>query len=141
MKLAALFVSLSLVLLIFPQAIFTQQQKPEDLAQKSAEAWLALIDSGKYADSWTEASSAFKGAVSRDQWVGQLTSVRTPLGKLVSRKFLAAKFMNNPPSAPAGEYVVLQYNTDFENRKASVETVSFTLDKDSKWRAAGYFIK
>ena len=30
--------------------------KPEDLAQQSAEAWLALIDSGKYAESYQEAA-------------------------------------------------------------------------------------
>jgi CheY-like chemotaxis protein len=49
------------------------QQKPEVLAQTSAEAWLALTDSGKYGESWDQAASTFKGAVSRDQWVSQLT--------------------------------------------------------------------
>ena len=28
------------------------QQKPEQLAQHSSEAWLGLVDSGEYAESW-----------------------------------------------------------------------------------------
>jgi hypothetical protein len=43
--------------------------KPEDAAQKAAEAWLALVDAGKYGESWEEAATYFKGAVTKDQWV------------------------------------------------------------------------
>ena len=41
------------------------QQKPEQLAQKSAETWLALVDPGKYAESWDEAAQLFKAAVGK----------------------------------------------------------------------------
>jgi hypothetical protein len=140
MKLSAIVLSILVLFVIWPKATHAQQ-KPEELAQKSAESWLALTDSGKYAESWSQASAAFKGAVSRDQWVGQLTSVRTPQGKVESRKLIAAQYKKNPPNAPAGEYVGLQYSTNFENKKDSVETISLMLDKDGKWRVSGYFIK
>ena len=32
------------------------QQKLEQLGQGSSDAWLSLIDAGKYADSWQESS-------------------------------------------------------------------------------------
>ena len=35
---------------------FTSAPKPEALAQQSADRWLALVDSGKYAESWRVAS-------------------------------------------------------------------------------------
>ena len=67
---ARVTVSLSLaVLFIAIVALAARaQQKPEQLAQQSATNWLALIDSGKYAKSWEEASSLFQAHVSRDQW-------------------------------------------------------------------------
>ena len=36
------------------------QQKPEELAQQSSDAWLALTDSGNYAESYQEAAQYFK---------------------------------------------------------------------------------
>jgi hypothetical protein len=142
MKLTSLVLALFLAFVFCPQASTTHaQQKPEELAQNSAEAWLALTDSGKYVESWEQASSSFRGAVSKDTWITQLTNVRTPLGKVDSRKLTNARYVSNPPNAPAGEYVVIHYATAFENEKDSVETVATVLDKDGKWRVAGYFIK
>ena len=41
------------------------QQKPEELAEQSAETWLALNDSGKYADSYDQSSCIFLKMPSR----------------------------------------------------------------------------
>jgi hypothetical protein len=124
-----------------PSLTSQSSPKPEDLAQKSTESWLALTDSGKYAESWQEASASFKAAVTQDQWLSALKSVRTPLGKALSRKLKSATYRKDPPNAPAGYYVIIQYDTSFENKKDAVETVAPVLDKDGKWRVSGYFIK
>lgn len=142
MKLAALILCAFLVLILWPQSAVTQsQQKPEDLAQKSAEAWLALTDSGKYAESWDEAAVFFKNAVTKDQWLGAMKSVRAPLGAMQSRKLKSATFTKTLPGTPEGEYVVIQYETSFANMPAAIETITPMLDKDGKWRVSGYFIK
>jgi hypothetical protein len=54
-----------LALLLGICSVTQGQQKPEELAQRSADAWLALVDSGKYAESWQEASQLFKAAVTK----------------------------------------------------------------------------
>jgi hypothetical protein len=142
MKLASAFLVVLFVCFAWTQSVTSQSStKPEDLAQTSAQAWLALTDAGKYAESWQEGSTAFKAAVTQSKWVDMITPVRTPLGKVLSRKFKSATYIKDPPSAPAGEYVQIQYDTSFENRKDSVEVVAPMLDKDGKWRVSGYFIK
>jgi len=99
MKIAALLLFAFLMPLFLPQAAIAHaQQKPEDLGQKSAKAWLALTDSGKYAESWDQASASFKAAVSKDNWVGMVSSVRGPLGALQSRKLATAEFVKNRPT-------------------------------------------
>ncbi len=115
--------------------------KPEETAQKSAEQWLALVDAGKYAESWKTAAGYFQTAVSQDQWEHSIVAVRKPLGDLVSRQLKSAKYTKSLPGAPDGEYVVLQFDTSFANKKEAVETVTPMLDKDGKWKVSGYYIK
>ena len=113
----------------------------EKAAVAVAEKWLALIDEGKYAESWKEAAEYFKAAVKQEQWEQSLQVVRKPLGKLVSRKVKSASYKTSLPGAPDGEYVVIQFETSFENKKSSIETVTPMMDKDGKWRVSGYYIK
>jgi hypothetical protein len=132
---------LVLTLLLGISSAVRAQQKPEQLAEQSADAWLALVDSGKSADSWREASQLFKVAVTREKWQDALRASREPLGKLLSRKLKSATYKTTMPGAPDGEYVVIQYDSSFEHKQAAVETVTPMLDKDGKWRVSGYYIK
>jgi Protein of unknown function (DUF4019) len=116
-------------------------QKPEQVAQAPADAWLAVVDSGNYAKSWEETAQSFKAVVTKDQWQSALDASRSPQGKVLSRKLKSAAYAKNPPNAPEGEYVVIQYDTNFEHKSGAVETVVPNLEKDGKWRVSGYFIK
>jgi hypothetical protein len=107
----------------------------------AAQSWLAQIDSGNYAKSWKEASAYFRGALTEKAWTDALIGTRKPLGKLVSRKLTKAQNARSLPGAPDGNYVVMQFDTSFINKKDAVETVTFMQEKDGKWKAAGYYIK
>jgi len=113
----------------------------EAAAVSVAEKWLATIDAGKYAASWNESAEIFRNAVKSEQWEQSLKAVRKPLGKLVSRKVQTKVYKTSLAGAPDGEYVVIQFETSFENKKAAIETVTPMLDKDGKWRVSGYYLK
>ncbi|GAB4178720.1 MAG: hypothetical protein Kow00108_14570 [Calditrichia bacterium] len=133
------------VVFLFISAVYgnkteqSEQKKKE--AQTSAIEWLQLVDEGKYGESWDKAAGLFKGAVSQEQWNNSLTAARKPLGKLISRKVKSAQYMTTLPGAPDGEYVVFQFESSFANKKEAIETVTVMMEKDGKWKAAGYFIK
>jgi hypothetical protein len=114
-------------------------QKKDALA--AAKNWLTIIDKGDYAESWKEAAEYFKTAGPEEKWEQSLTAVRKPLGNLISRKVKSATYRTSLPGVPDGQYVVIQFKTSFEHKKSAIETVTPMLDKDSKWRVAGYFIK
>ena len=114
---------------------------PEDLAQRAAETWLKLTDAGDGGASWEQAAKAFKGAVTKEQWTGAIAGVRPPLGKVVSRKVKSRQYMEKLPGAPDGKYVVIQYETVFENKAMAVETITPMLDPDGIWRVSGYFVR
>jgi uncharacterized protein DUF4019 len=142
MRVVSISLSMLIAFLLWsPSASTNPPQKPEELAQRSAESWLGLVDSGKYAESWDETAELFKNAVTKEQWQQALKSTRAPLGKLQSRKLKSATYTKTLPGAPAGEYVVIQFDSSFENKKPAVETITPMLEKDGKWRVSGYFIK
>jgi hypothetical protein len=113
----------------------------EKAALTSSGAWLSLVDEGKYPESWDQAAEYFRNAVTKEQWLASLKAVRTPLGKVVVRKLKSKKYARSLPGAPDGEYVVIQYETQFEKKKSAIETVTPMLDKDGQWRVSGYYIK
>jgi hypothetical protein len=138
-RLASLVVAL--VLLANTMSRVQAEQQPEQLAQQSAESWLALVDSAKYGESWQQASSIFKAHVTKDQWQSMLKATLDPLGTNTSRKLQSAKYTKSLPGAPDGEYVVIQYQSSFEHKQSAIETITPMLDKDGGWRVSGYFIK
>jgi len=113
----------------------------EQEAVAAADAWLALVDTERYGESWDQAASFFRNAVGSDVWQKQVAAVRQPLGKLVSRKLKSKQFTTTLPGAPDGKYVVIQYDTSFEGKAAAVETVTPMADTDGKWRVSGYYIR
>ena len=128
------------VLSAFVGVAYSADEK-EKAATEAATQWLALTDSRQYAESWFQASSAFRGAVSKEQWKNALDAARTPLGKVESRQLKSATYTTTIPNGPSGEYVILQYETSFENAPQMIETVTPMLEKNGKWKVSGYYVK
>jgi Protein of unknown function (DUF4019) len=110
-------------------------------AQKAAEQWLALVDAGKYGESWDEAARMLKDTVSRKDWISTVKEKRAPLGKIVSRKLSKADSLKNIPGLPPGEYFGLQFLSSFEKLSSAMEVVVPTLEKDGKWRVSEYVVQ
>jgi predicted SnoaL-like aldol condensation-catalyzing enzyme len=115
--------------------------KPEKAATKQAQAWLALIDEGKFGESWDESAKLFKASIPREAWIQKAGGARGMLGKAVSRRLKSARFETHLPGAPDGKYVVIQFDTAFEKKKKAIETVTPMQEADGDWRVSGYFIK
>ena len=111
------------------------------LAVDAAKSWVAIVDSGRYNDSWDNAAQFFKDKVPEGQWETTLRQVREPLGKAVSREVANYQYLTNLPGASKGEYVVIQFKTSFEQKPDSIETITPMLDSDGQWRVSGYYIR
>jgi len=112
----------------------------EAAAAAAARDWLDLVDEGRYANGWDAAAPVFKRMMTRDEWDRAVRSVRAPLGRCLSRTLSSHKLVDSFPGGPSGPYVVLRFESHFENRAGAVETVTPAFDKDESWRVAGYYI-
>lgn len=110
-------------------------------AEAAAAKWLALVDSGRYAESWDEAAAYFRGAIGKAGWESSLKGVRAPLGAKQARTLKSAVAHTSLPGAPDGHYVVIQYDTRFEHKAGAVETVTPMQEADGSWKVSGYQIR
>ena len=115
------------------------QDAREKAGEAAARSWLAIVDAGMYGESWDTAAAAFQAAITRAQWEAALDQTRKPFGKVLSRKLRSATFMTELPKAPPEEYVVVEFDTSFENRPSAVERVTPMKEKDGTWKVSGYY--
>ncbi len=131
--------TLIFLLILLPALGIASEQKTNAAAQEAGK-WLALVDGLQYQDSWERAASLFKHQVTARQWLQAMSAARNPLGNMVSRQLVTANYTTSLPGAPDGEYVVLQFKTEFKNKKNAIETVTPMFDR-GQWRVSGYFIR
>ena len=130
-----------IAVVVLPALVAEKHDEAEKQAVAAAESWLALVDDGKYGQGWVVAADYLKNAISKDAFKKSMKAARKPLGKVKSREVKSKDYRTSLPGAPDGEYVVIQFNTSFEDKKAAIETITPMLAKDGKWTVSGYFIR
>jgi Protein of unknown function (DUF4019) len=109
-------------------------------AEKAAQDWLELTDAGHFDRSWDEAAQVLRHQVQRPIWAAITSALRSPLGSVISRKVRSAAFTRTLPGEPDGEYVIIEYETRFENKPNAKEFVESARETDSSWKIASYHI-
>lgn len=102
---------------------------------------LILIDRGQFAQSWDRAAARLKEKLPQVQWIQQLRTQRLPLGPLSYRKLIFSRLTDRLPEWPAGEYLVLRYQSSFARRQIVFENLTLQREGDGAWRLADYQIK
>ncbi len=129
-----------LVLLISSSA-YADESEAVAAARDRVDAWLELIDAEQFSESLEKASPVLRNAITDENWNQSLRGSRSPLGEVQSRKLLGAKFANDLPGAPPGDYVVFGFASVFQKHDNIIETVTAKKDAIGVWRVAGYFIR
>jgi hypothetical protein len=134
----------------FPATLFAASlvgQTPVDTAatlrtaDTAAQTWLALVDKGEIARSWEEGALVLQLGVTETKWEQLVRSARAPFEPFGARHRIMARYTTDPPNAPPGQYVLLQYKTDVAGGRQVVEAVVPTLDGKRGWRVSGYFVR
>jgi hypothetical protein len=102
-----------------------------------SQQWLGFVDQGQYAESWSATGSLFQANMQQQQWVQTLTGARTPLGSVVSREVAGSEIRASLPGAPAGQYALVSFATNFQNKPDVIETVTM-MDESGQWKVVGY---
>ena len=136
-----ILIGLFILCISISSTVLAQNINAEEEAIAAAEVWIKLIDDGQYTESWEQASGYFKAVIKQEAWNESIKPLRESLGKVLVRKLMNHEFSSTMPGAPDGEYVIIQYETSFENKETAIETVTPMVDTDGVWRVSGYYIK
>jgi Protein of unknown function (DUF4019) len=108
---------------------------------RAAKDYVDDLDKGQYAESWTKSDEIFKNTLTQSEWVTLLNAVRKDLGKVHSRTIRLHSPVWNPLKMPPGLYMVIDYDTSFENAPRSSELLILRRGADGQWRVLSYFVK
>lgn len=135
------FLSVAVTQLSAAQQAATDTAAARVVAERAARGWLAVVDSGRYAESWTQASTVFRAAVTQPEWVRAVGNARGPFEPFGTRRLVTARYFTQLPGAPAGEYVVLQFTTAVAGGHQVLEMITPMKDADGSWRVSGYYVR
>jgi hypothetical protein len=123
----------------------------EQASVSAAHEWLALVDAGEFEKSWEHTASLFKSGIfekhffrsgiSKQEWQSSLRTMQDSLGKAVLRRLKSKLYTTELPWEPAGEYVVIEYDTIFDRRAKRTEIVILMKESDGEWRVSDYKFK
>jgi hypothetical protein len=112
----------------------------EQAAQRQALGFLGYLDQGRFADSYAYTGTLIRAQLDRDAYAAQIEKTRAGVGALLGRDPIDAGYTTTVAGAPAGQYVVLHYHSNFAGRGEAVETLTLAFAK-GYWRVSGYYIK
>lgn len=98
---------------------------------------LERLDAGDYDAVHAAASPLLKEQVPHDEWLAQVQALRGPLGAHESRAVGTTTYVNNPWGAPEGEYVIVSYDSRWQNGSIH-ENLSMQRQPNGAWALAGY---
>lgn len=119
----------------------TDGAEAEAEARAIAGPWLQALDAGDYRESWDQASSAFQEGVPAEAWAERMRMTRAEIGPLVGRTFSQARYSSEVPNAPPGEYVFVEYFSQFQNAPPTVESVVLRKEGEHAWKVAAMSIR
>lgn len=104
-------------------------------AADTARQFLALLDTGRWDESYARTSASFQKLNTLGVWIAVSGETRAPLGAAESRTFVSQE---NLPAPPDG-YEVVKFQTRFTNKPTALETVSLRRE-NGRWVVAGVII-
>ena len=140
LRIHAVLIVACLFMILIP--LYNQSPDSEKIerAETVSVEFLALVDGGKYAESWQASASLMQGKIAEKAWVEKLSEARDLSGGMVQRARKSASYSTEAQDSPEGEYIMLIYESDFQKAEDVSEYVTVMLEGD-EWKVAGYFMQ
>ena len=132
---------LALILTMAVTAAAAGEEEDVSQAVLAAQSWLAIVDAGKFDESWERAATTFQKGITKAKWQQAVGNVRMPIGAVKSRILMAGGGALKVVKLAVGDAVVIQFATSFEKFAPAIETVTPFREQDGSWKVSGYFIK
>lgn len=104
-------------------------------AAGAAEAFLKLIDESRWAESYAATGTQFRKVNTLKVWTEVSERVRSPLGKVLTRKLVTNEYVPAPPEG----YQLVKFASSYADGSNQVESVSLEWEGGA-WKVVGIVI-
>jgi DNA-binding CsgD family transcriptional regulator len=101
-------------------------------AVRAAEAFLALLDESRWAESYAATGAEFRRVNTLQVWSDVSERARPPLGKMLTRDLVGNEWVPAPPSG----YRLIKFRSTYANGTSQTESLSLARE-DGAWKVAG----
>lgn len=102
---------------------------------RAARDWLALVDAGRWEESWRGTGAQFRSLNTVETWTHASEEMRRRVGAMQARTDLSYETVPAPPNG----YEMVKFRTRFANRPDAVETVTLARE-DGAWKVVGVWV-
>ena len=110
-------------------------------ANKVGISWLNDLNHKQYENAYKLLSKEVKVMVEKESWVSLINELMLEFGNLESRTVTQRYFQSQMEGMEDGFYVVIEYNSQYENTKAHTESLLLKQNDKAKWEIANYNYK
>lgn len=136
---------LSLIILVFCCSTALADTPPQwpgtDAAVQAAERFVERLDNGSYQQLWQEATPLFQALNPAEKWTARQQLIRTAYGPRLSRQFHRLDQRNNFALSPDGHYCIVQFESSFQNKQYTIETIVLIETLEGAWLVREYVIR
>ena len=113
----------------------------EELLLHDAEIFLTQLDQNQFSSAWQLTSPLFRMLTDEAGWKQKQQVLRQAYGPLKNRRFMRLSYRATYAHSPDGSYVIIQYQSQFEHKAETNETVVFSCQTDSDCDIREYVLR
>lgn len=110
-------------------------------AESQARGFLKQLDLGLNDESWHAMSDLFQEFNDQARWKNRQKVIRASYGALVSRELKHISYRTTFNLSPDGKYVIVQFQSNYQNKTESIETVVLDCSSVPECSVREYVIK
>ena len=107
-------------------------------ANKAGLSWLNNINHNQYENAYALLSKEVKATVEKGRWITLINELMLEFGKLEIRTVKQKYFQSQMEGMEDGFYVVIEYDSQYENTKDHTEHLLLKQNDKAKWEIANY---
>jgi hypothetical protein len=99
------------------------------------------LDQGRAATVWDRSSASFKGSVTKERFVADISRKRQQTGAIIARSWVSVSrtsVSSGGRNAVPQPMIVVTFEDTTEKHETHNEIVQFTLESDNLWHLANY---
>lgn len=133
--------SLTIILLAGLAISVSAESLSQAEAENQARGFLQLLDQGLQDQAWFAMTPAFQALNDRTRWESRQQVIRTSYGSLTFRQLRRVSYRQTFSLSPDGEYIMVQFQSSYQRKAETVETVVLDCSVGPKCSVQQYILQ